>query len=202
MLTLLKISHMDQCLELWENNPGLWKLKKEYEDYVEPFDFFYPILTNSFAIGWIENNKLLSMASMFYWPDSDSATWAFYGNVKTNYVNWEKTKGHLVLSAMFKEAIKMRKTSITYLSYKDFPAMTVNPNIRMLSKLEQWYSEKIPEINYYHWVDEAIIPANTLPQHTWQKFIMLKMKWPIDLRIRAGVMKQEFREKFFHEQYN
>ena len=202
MLTLLDISHMDQCLELWENNPGLWKLKKDYEDYVEPFDFFYPILTNSFAIGWIEDNKILSMASMFDWPDSDSSTWAFYGNIKTNYLNWEKTKGHVVLSAMFNESIKKKKTSITYLSYKNFPAIAVNPNRRIFKKLEYWYSEKIPEINYYHWVDEAIVPANTLPSHTWQKFIMLKMKWPIDLRIRAGVMKQEFREKFFHERYN
>lgn len=202
MLTLLEISHMDQCLELWENNPGLWKLKTDYEDYIEPYDFFYPILTNSFALGWIENNKILSMCSMYYWPDSDSAHWAFYGNIKTSYINWGKTKGNLVLSAMFQESIRMKKTSISYLSYKNFPAMKTNSNIRMRNKLEHWYSENIPEVNYYHWVDEAVIPANTLPELTWQKFVSLKIKWPIDLKIRAGVLKQEYREKFFYERYN
>lgn len=202
MLTLLDISHMDLCLELWENNPGLWKLKKDYEDYVEPFDFFYPILTKSFAVAWIEDNKILSMASMYNWLDSDSSCWAFYGNIKTNYLNWEKTKGNLVISEIFKESIRNKKTSVVYLSYQNFPAISINKGKRMMDKLNYWYSKKIPEISYYHWVDEARIPANTLPEVTWKQYVMLKMKWPIDLRIRAGILKQEFREKFIYDTNN
>lgn len=45
---------------------------------------------------------------------------------------------------------------------------------------------------YYRWTD-AIIPAGTRPKYDYQWALLKMMTWPLDVIIRAGTLKEEFR---------
>ena len=77
MLTVLNHSHLDLFLNLKKDNPGQWRLGKEFDNIYDPKDFYFDMLMNkqSYTIGWIEDNRLLSIASLF--EDTVSPTWCF-----------------------------------------------------------------------------------------------------------------------------
>lgn len=193
MLTILNPSHIDLCLDLAKNNPGLHKLGLSFNEIVSPEEFYLSKLTNNYTVGWIEDNQLLSIASMriqeWTW------IWDFYGCIKLPYTNWGKTKGHLVLSELFQESLRRKLPTVIYGCRDNFPTILSDATGNLKKKILSWQA-LIPEISYYHWVDEAKIPAGTSPKFAWQAYVIGGNTAPIDFRIRAGILKQEYREKY------
>ena len=70
MLTILKKEHLDLFLQLKEKSPGIWKLGKTYDSIITPNEFFIDRACNSnaYSVGWIENNEMLSMATLYQFP--------------------------------------------------------------------------------------------------------------------------------------
>lgn len=194
MLTVLNPSHLNLCLELSKNNPGVHKLGVKFNDFILIEEFYLQKLSNNYTVGWIENNQLLSIASVrnFYQPRT--WIWDFYGCIKLPYTNWDKTKGHLVISEVFKEVIKNKGNSVVYSVRSDFPALLSNATGNLEKKLSKWH-ELIPELSYFHWVDEEHISAGTPANNKWMQQLIGSVAI-VDLKIRVGIMKQEYRKQF------
>jgi hypothetical protein len=193
MLTILNSSHLDLCLDLAKNNPGLHKLGNEFYKIITPTDFFNRILTNDYTVGWIENNQLLSISSMrldgWHW------IWDFYGCIKLPYTDWNATKGHLVISNTFQESLKLKLGAVFYTCRDNFPTISSDASGSLKKKLLGW-QELIPETTYYHWVDAAKIPTGYVPMYDWQQRIIGDLSVPVPRRLRLGILKQEYREKY------
>ena len=54
----------------------------------------------------------------------------------------------------------------------------------------------MPELEYYNFYTETIIPSNTVPKYDYQHWLMGYKTWPVDLKIESAILKQEYRDKF------
>lgn len=195
MLTVLNHSHLDLFLDLKKNNPGQWRLGEEFDNIYDPKDFYANMLMNkqSYTIGWIENDSLLSIASLY--EDILSPTWCFmyFTNRKTEFWNYSKVKGDILFSELFQEGFRRKLTSCVILTRRDFKPIHSQTSDRMKKRLEKTVHIQTPEIQLFHWVDEAIIPSDSVPKYLFMQQMLLNRKWPFDFVLRRGILKQEFR---------
>jgi hypothetical protein len=195
MLTVLTYEHLDLFLELKKNNPGQWKLGIAFEQTVDNSRFFLERLVSekAFSVGWIEDGKLLSMSSMH---DLDNQTWGwlYYANVAQSYMNFSRNHGLEVINEMFKEAAKRKYSTCVTLVRDDFASITSDAVGKMQKTIASWH-DQVPEIKKYHWVDEAKIPANSFSKLFYVSWMMGFRTWPVNLRVRLGFLKQEFRNE-------
>jgi hypothetical protein len=196
MLIKLTQDHLDLFLELKKDNPGQWKMGKEYEKIVPPEHFFLNVMCGEYAysVGWLEDNKLLSVGTLqeaYDWP-----AWhmLYLSTIKTKYQVFQETKLHLVMSELFQESFRRKLSSCINFTRDDFPLVTSNATGRMREKIHEYHT-MIPEILMYDWVDEYDIPANTTPKYEFMNHLMAYQQWPFDLKIRRGYLKQEFRKE-------
>jgi hypothetical protein len=196
MLTRLTSQHLDLFLELKDNNPGQWKLGLEYDNRIDNVLFFNERICHSqaYSIGWIKSGKLLSMTTLFQTPHAPTWFWLYYANIKMTYTNFNTTHGLEIINEMFLEAIKRKLSSCIYLARDNFPSFTSDATGKMKNKIASWHNQ-VPEIKKYHWVDEYKILANTNPPYEYMRWLMGYQTWPLDLRIRAGTLKQEYRKE-------
>lgn len=194
MLTILNHTHSDLFLELKKNNPGQWKIGSIFDNFYSPIDFYQNILMHrqAYTVGWIEDNELQNIATLF--EDTGSPCWIFlyYANQKTNY--WNYKNGSVLFSELFQESFRRKLTSCVIVTRKDFKTTYSQTSERMKKKLDNSYYRMTPEIKMFDWVDEAIIPANTLPKYLNMQWLMIGQRWPIDLVVRRGYLKQEHRK--------
>lgn len=196
MLTILDHTHLDLFLNLKKNNPGQWKMGSVFDEIYNPTEFYTTILTHrqSYTVGWIEENELKSIATLF--EDANSPSWCFlyYANQKMPFWNYSKIKGNVLFSELFQESFRRKLTSCSILTRKDFKTVHSQTSDRMKKRLEDRYYNMTPEIKMFDWVDEAIIPANTIPKYEYMQWLMANRVWPIDFVIRRGFLKQEHRK--------
>lgn len=208
MLTILNEGHLELFLDLKKNNPGMWGLGESINDLIDPEFFFKEILlgSNSYTVGWIENEKLLSIASM--WEDITSPAWVFnyYCSRKTNFFNYENTKANLVISELFHESLRRKLTSCIMVTRADYQiagsgsSFNGNTNkklsLRAKEKIAKMTQIQLPVINQYTWLDEFFVPANTVPRYFGSLF--LNRTWPFDLVVRRAYLKQEYRKDIIY----
>jgi len=202
MLTQLSTDHLPLFLELKKDNPGQWKLGVEFEKSIDHTTFYLDRLCNknAYTVGWIENNKLISMSSLWEYGADPAWVWLYYCNIKVNYNNLVNTHAPEVMGEMFKESFR-RKLSTCYLMVRgDSPSIYSDAKGRMKDKIEEWH-DYIPEFKKFHWVDEAKIMANTESKYDHIRWMAGYQPWPIELRLRKGILKQEFREEILFSDY-
>lgn len=189
------MDHLELFLEKEKNNPGMFKLGTDSYKYVDPIEHFTDMCTNKnkWTYGWIENNQLCSISTGLGSPYAPGWVWLYYSHRKTNFNNFQDLGGDKVISAMFQESIN-RKLHTAYIVVRHTnPTIISDAKGRMAQRLERWF-EIIPELQMYHWVDEAIVPAGTEPKYSFYRRMTGEgILWPVDLRIRCGVLKQEHR---------
>lgn len=202
MLTILKKEHLDLFLQLKEKSPGIWKLGKTYDSIINPTDFFIECScdSNAYSVGWIENNEMFSMATLYQFPGVSSWAFLYWISLKSNYLNYQKFKSNLVVSEIFQESFRRKLSSCVKLERADSPTIYDNVSPRMKLKLEEYKTQQIPEMNLYYWLDEAKIPPNSKGELEYINFMMGYKTWPIELRLRAGVLKQEHRHAILFNQ--
>ena len=197
MLTVLDQSHLDLFIELKKNNPGQWKFGEEFDSEYDPKDFYSNVLMHehAYTVGYIENGELISVGSLF--EDENSPAWAlnYYANKKTNYHNSKNMKSNIIYSALFQESLRRKLSSCIIFSRADLPVVYTTASDRMKKRLEDNYYKFIPEIKMFDWVDEYIILANTMPKYQYMQITMRYKTWPVDLMIRRGYLKQEYRQE-------
>lgn len=195
MITLITEKHLQLFLDLKKNNPGQWKLGAVFNEAIDDETFFKRLISeNFFTLGYVVDNKLLSITTLYEFSQTASWSWFYYCQVKSNYANFNKTQGLNLVNQMFLEGIKRKLTSCLILVRNDWPLITSDAVGSMKKQIKK-YHDQVPEIKKYHWADEAIIPANSEPKYEYQKFLCGYKSWPIDLRLRLGVLKQEFRDE-------
>jgi hypothetical protein len=195
MLTILNHTHLDLFLDLKKNNPGQWKMGAVFDEIYSPSEFFENILTHNqaYTVGWVEDNELKSIATLF--EDTNSPSWSFlyYANQKMPFWNYSKIKGNVLFSELFQESFRRKLTSCVILTRKDFKTAHSQTSERMKKRLDTSYYQMTPEIKMFDWVDEAIIPANTTPKYQYMQWLITNRTWPIDFVLRRGYLKQEYR---------
>jgi hypothetical protein len=197
MLTKLTPAHLPLFLELKKDNPGQWKLGSMFDEVFPPADFYIYRLCapQAYTVGWIENNKLVSMSSMWTVNEGIPAwIWLYYCNVKVNYNNLINTHAPEVMSAMFKESFRQKLATCFMMVRGDSPSILSDAKGRMKDKIEEWH-EYVPELKKFHWIDEEKIKANEESKYESVRWMAAGRAWPIDLRLRKGILKQEFREE-------
>jgi hypothetical protein len=194
MLTILNHTHLDLFLELKKNYPGQWKFGSVFDTMHSPAEFYQTILTHrhAYTVGWIEDNELKSIATLFENPRAPVWCFLYYANQKTNY--WSYKNGSVLFSELFQESFRRKLTSCVILTRKDFKTVYSQTSERMKKKLDNSYYSMTPEIKMFDWVDEAIIPANTVPKYIEMQWLMVEHSWPVDFVIRKGYLKQEHRK--------
>jgi hypothetical protein len=196
MLTILNHTHLDLFLELKKNNPGQWKLGSVYDETNSPVEFYQNILNHkqAYTVGWIEDNQLKSIATLF--EDLDSPTWVllYYATIKTAYHKWDELKSNLLYSELFQESFRRKLGSCCILTRKDNPAVFSQASAKMKDRLKNKYYKLTPEIEMFDWIDEAIISAGTYPKYRYLQWLMVGQSWPFDLILRRGYLKQEHRK--------
>jgi hypothetical protein len=204
MLTILNDTHLELFLDLKKDNPGMWRMNESINDVMDPKLFFKKILLNtqSYTVGWIENKKLLSVASM--WEDVDSPTWVFnyYCSRKTNFFNYKNTNSNLVISELFHESLRRKLTSCIMITRTDYQIAGSGSNfvgntnkqmsLRAKEKIAKMTQSQLPIINQYDWVDEFFVPANTLSKYF--TILFFNKTWSFDLVVRRAFLKQEYRK--------
>jgi hypothetical protein len=197
MLTVLNHSHLDLFLDLKKNNPGQWRMGEEFDKLYDPKDFYFNMLMNkqSYTIGWIEDNSLSSIASLYEDPASPAWCFLYFTNRKTTFWDYNKVKGDILFSELFQEGFRRKLTSCIILTRRDFKPIHSQTSDRMKKRLEKTVHVQTPEIQLFHWVDEAIIPANTSPKYPFMQQLLLNRTWPFDFVLRRGILKQEFRQE-------
>lgn len=200
MLTILNYTHLDLFLELKKNNPGQWKLGTYFDEMYDPKELYSNLLTHylAYTVGWIEDNELKSVATLFEDPNSPSWSFFYYANQKTSYWNYKKIGGSVLFSELFQESFRRKLTSCSILTRQDFKTVHSQTSDRMKKRLENSYYEMTPEIKMFDWVDEAIIPANTTPRYSYMQWLMVQRTWPIDFVLRRGYLKQEYRKDIIY----
>lgn len=195
MLTVLTIEHLPLFLELKENNPGQWKLDEKFFPLSQQADFFIDTLcsNNSYTIGWIQHNQLLSVTSLYQYADTPSWCWMYYAVTQGNYKNFQKVGGDIIINEMFVEASRRNLSTCVMLVRDNFPTIISEAVGKMKDKITSWHN-LIPEIKKYEWVDELKIPAGTTAKYPYVNNLMFNQTWPIDLRLRLGYLKQEHRK--------
>lgn len=196
MITRLTLEHLDLFLELKKNNPGQWRLGSNFDNIVDNVNFFKERLCNekAYTIGWVEDNKLLSITTLYEFNANSSWSWLYYCNLKSNYYNSSNNHGLILANEMFLEASRRKLSMCFMLVRDDWPFIASDAIGSMKKQLEKWF-DQIPEIRKYHWVDEARIPANTESNYEYIRWMCGYKSWPLDLRLRLGVLKQEYRKE-------
>lgn len=204
MLTVINETHLELFVDLKKNNPGLWGLDENYEQNLKSDIFFKNVLlaSNAYTVGWIEDDKLMSIASSrenLGWSD-----WVFnyYSSRKTNIYNYENTKANLVISELFHESLRRKLTSCVMVSRADYQIAGSGSNFNSISnsqmssrakeRIAKMTHRQLPIITQFNWVDECFIPANTLSKYYGELFFY--RTWPFDLMIRRAYLKQEHRD--------
>lgn len=203
MLTQLTPDHLPLFLELKENNPGQWKMGIEYEKLVDHTDFYINRLCSerAYTVGWIENDKLISMSSMWEHKADAAWVWLYYCNVKVNYNNLINTHAPEVMSKMFKESFRRKLSTCFIMVRGNSPSILSNAKGRMKDKIEEWH-EYVPEFKRFHWVDEAKIMPGQESKYDHIRWMAGYRAWPMELRLRKGILKQEFREEILFSDYD
>ena len=196
MLTKLTIDQIDLFLELKANNPGQWKMGSAFDHTNDPAEYYKNVLCNenAYTTGYIEENRLLSIGSMMEIKQAPSWHLLYYSNIKTNYNNFEKTKGNLVYSELFKESFRRKLSSCLIFTRDDHFTIESNATGRLKEKVLNHHN-MIPEIKMFTWVDEACIAPNTIPKYEYQHWLMGYKTYPFGFRIRLGTLKQEHRQQ-------
>lgn len=196
MLTKITHDHLDLFLDLKKNNPGQWKLGEEFDRQIDNVAFFKERMCHerAYTLGWIKNDRLLSITSLFEFNTNASWAWLYYGNIKENYTNFSKTHGLEIIQEMFLEASRRKLSSCVMLVRDNFPSITSDAVGSMKKKIESWH-DQVPEIKKYHWVDECKIPADSEAKYEYIKWLMGYKTYPINLRVRLGIIKQEYRQE-------
>jgi hypothetical protein len=202
MLTRLTPAHLPLFLELKKDNPGQWKLGSLFDEIFPPADFYIYRLCDpyTYTVGYIENNKLISMSSMLEAEGTSSWVWLYYCNIKVNYNNLINTHAPEVMSEMFQESFR-RKLSTCYMMVRgNSPSIYSDAKGRMKDKIEEWH-EYVPEFKKFHWVDEERIKSGEQSKNANVRWMAADRAWPIELRLRQGTLKQEFREEILFSDY-
>lgn len=197
MLTRLTLVHLDLFLELKANNPGQWKMGSAFEHNNDPAEYYQNVLCNenAYTIGYIEGNRLLSIGSMMEIKQAPSWHLLYYSNIKTAYSNFEKTKGNLVYSELFKESFRRKLGTCLAFTRDDHFTIESNATGRLKEKVHKLHYDMIPELKMFMWVDEACIPPNSIPKYEYQQWLMGYKTYPFGFRIRLGILKQEHRQQ-------
>lgn len=195
MITRLTIDHLDLFLELKENNPGQWKLGSDFDKTIDNERFFKERLCseNAYTIGCIENGKLLSITSLYEFTASAAWVWLYYCNTASNYLNFSKNQGLVLINEMFLEASRRKLPTCFILVREGFPSITSDAVGRMKDKIASWH-DQVPELKKYYWVDEAKLKAGTKPKYQFLQWLIGDV-CPVDLRLRMGIVKQEYRKE-------
>ena len=190
MITILKPEHLELFLELKREVPGTWKLGPAYDEVVDPEYLYLKILMNQqyYTIGYIENGKLISIASMLEFKDTPTWCLIYICALNTGYKTLTETKTHELVSELFDESLRRKLPSGICMVRANFP--TYNS-----SMFRKW-RKLIPQLEYYNCYTETIIPANTTPKYYYQDWMMTHKQWPVDLKIDSAILKQEYREQF------
>jgi hypothetical protein len=195
MLTRLTIEHLPLFLELKKNNPGQWKLGEKFFPQWRNEVFYRSTLIaeNTYTLGWIENGSLLSVTSLLEYSNNPSWCWLYYGARKQSYTNFQKVGGNIIINEMFAEARRRNLLSCIMLVRDNFPTITSEAIGKMKDKITEWHN-LMPEILKYNWVDELKIPAGTESRYEYIRTLMWNRSWPVDLRVRLGYLKPEYRK--------
>ena len=190
MITVLKPEHLELFIELKREVPGSWKLGPAYDEIVNPKDYYLGTLMHKqyYTVGNIENGKLVSIASMIEFNDTPAWCLMYMCAVNTGFKTLTETRSHELISELFEESLRRKLPSGICLVRANFPTF----NYSMFRK----WRKLVPQLEYYNCYTEAIIPANTTPKYSYQDWLMLYKKWPVDLKIDSVVLKQEYREQF------
>ena len=74
-----------------------------------------------------------------------------------------------------------------------FPQYQDQSGIRTAGGAERWLASNVgvrfmPRARNYTYFDDCTIPADTMPCYPYQKAIIGDRTWPIDIKIRMGVL--------------
>ena len=197
MLTKLTHDHTDLFLELKANNPGQWKMGINFETNNSPEEYYKEVLchAHAYTVGWIEDGKLLSIGTLMEVQQAPSWHLLYYSNIKTHYSNFEKTKGNLVYSELFKESFRRKLGTCLVFTRDDYFTIGSNATAGRMKEKVNSYHDMIPEIKMFTWVDEACIAPNTEPKYEYQRWLMGYKTYPFGFRLRLGTLNQEYRSQ-------
>jgi hypothetical protein len=202
MLTQLNLDHLDLYLDFKKHAPPTWKLSSFSDHSTQPvIDYYTDILCKekNYTIGWIENNKLLAVSCLFH-VNPRVWVWEYFSTVAQNYFSNSLECKFTVINDMFEEALHRKYGTCVFLCRDNFPSITSDAKGKMKLAIASWH-DKVPEIKKYHWLDEYRIPANTTPTDKNIFFLMGSRTHPINLRVRVGYLKQEYRDDEFLKLY-
>ena len=190
MITVLTPEHLDLFLELKKQVPGQWKLGPAYDDIIDPKNYYLGTLMHNqyYTIGNIENDKLVSIVSMIEFTNTASWCFMYMCALNLGFNTLVETKTHLLMSELFDESLRRKLPVGIALFRSNFPTHNY-------SMIRRW-SKLIPQVDYYNYYTEALIPANTKPKYDYQNWLMCNKTWPVDLKIESVVLKQEYRDQF------
>lgn len=184
----LTFDDYQQLLELMKKNPTLMKVDdEEYQDTLTQRAGFYLKDPHFFNIGCFDDGKLVSTINFY---ESDQApSWTIIQctrDLPGAFCSFPEER--TMLQMMFQEA-ESRGLTRFYICFNAKMPMMMNRSRVGARILSKW----IPEITKYEIADDAVIPAGTMPKYSYQKVILGK-PWPIDLIIRCGFLKNEYRK--------
>jgi len=191
------MEHLPLFLELKKNNPGQWKMGLDFDTQVDNKEFYLTrICSNdfSYSVGWIEDDRLLSMSTLWESKVDSHWIWLYYCNVKQQFYNLKNVHGHTVISEMFQESFRRQLSTCTFIVRGDSPTIASDAKGSMTKKIQQWH-DLVPEIKKFHWVDELTIPAGETSKYEYIRWQMNYKVFPLDLRVRRGFIKQEYRKE-------
>lgn len=198
MLTQLTLDHLDLFLEFRKFCPATWKLDSVANNSEQILiDYFTKVLCSerSYTIGWIDNHKLLAVCSLVQ-INTRVWIWEYFSTIGQSYFSNSLECKFTVINNMFEEALRRKLATCIFLCRDNFPSITSDAKGRMKLEIAAWH-DKVPEIKKYHWLDEYRIPANTRPTDNEVFFLMGSRTHPINLRVRIGHLKQEYRDDEF-----
>lgn len=178
-----------QLVDLMRKNPTLMKIEdEEYEETIIQRAGFFLKDPHFFNIGCFDDGRLVSTINFY---ESDQApTWTIVQctrDLPGTFCSFPEER--TMLSNMFQAAEKRNLTRFYICFNSKMPIMMNRSRVgsRLLSR---W----IPEIAKYEIADDTVIPAGTMPKYGYQK-TMIGRPWPVDLIIRVGFLKNEYRRK-------
>lgn len=97
-----------------------------------------------------------------------------------------------IMNELFNEAKRRKLVQMYYIMRNDFGINIDHQEGKMKEKILEW-RKKIPGWDEHELADEYVIPANTLPPYEYQKAIIGHRTYDVDLVIRSGFLKQQYR---------
>lgn len=184
----LNFNDHSQLVSLMKTNPTLMKVEDEdYYDTITQRAGFFLKDPHFYNIGCFRDDQLVSTIN-FYESD-DAPTWTIVQctrNLPGAFCSHSEEAE--MLRQMFEEA-ESRELTRFYICFNSKMPMMINRSRVGAKLLSKW----IPAINKYVIADDTFIPAGTMPKYRYQQ-LMLGRPWPIDLIIRVGFLKNEYRK--------